>query len=101
MFLSRGDRDLGVHGKRIGRQKGEKPRNFKLTPYKEIIGSYMNQGRSVYSLAKEFGVRWSTMKNFITVNMYIEPLPPLESRPRKHGHPTKREVEWFRSHGEE
>lgn len=90
-----------AHGKRIGRQKGEKPRNFKLTPYKEIIGSYMNQGRSVYSLAKEFGVRWSTMKNFITVNMYIEPLPPLESRPRKHGHPTKREVEWFCSHGEE
>ena len=90
-----------AHGKRIGRQKGEKPRNFKLTPYKSRIYNSIQEGRSVYSLAKEYGVRWLTMKNFVTVNMFIEQLPPLESRPRKHGHPTKREVEWFRSHGEE
>ena len=85
-------------GKRIGRQPGEKPHYFKLTPYKKIIIGYIKEGWSINSMAKEFGVRWSTMKNFITVNMYIKPLPPLRSRPRKHGHPTRRELEWFEKH---
>ena len=89
-----------ANGKRIGRQPGEKPHYFKLTPYKKIIIGYMNEGWSINSMAKEFGVRWSTMKNFITVNMYIKPLPPLDSRPRKHGHPTRRELEWFETHKE-
>ena len=87
-------------GKRIGRQPGEKPHYFKLTPYKKIIIGYIKEGWSINSMAKEFGVRWSTMKNFITVNMYIKPLPPLRSRPRKHGHPTRRELEWFEKHRE-
>ena len=89
-----------AQGKRIGRQPGEKPRYFKLTPYKQQINSYLKQGRSVYSMAKEFGVRWSTMKNFITVNRFINPPPPLKKRPRKHGHPTRRELEWFEKHAE-
>lgn len=89
-----------ARGKRIGRQPGEKPHYYKLTPYKKIIKTYVKQGRSIYSMAKEFNVRWTTMKNFITVNMYIKPLPPLKSRPRKHGHPTRRELEWFEKHPE-
>lgn len=89
------------HGKRIGRQPGEKPHYYKLTPYKSRIKNYIQEGRSIYSMAKEFNVRWTTMKNFIKVNMYIEPLPPLESRPRKHGHPTRREIEWFEAHAGE
>ena len=89
-----------ANGKRIGRQPGEKPHYFKLTPYKKIIIGYIKAGRTVNSMAKEFGVRWSTMKNFITVNMYIKPLPPLRNRPRKHGHPTRRELEWFETHRE-
>lgn len=88
-------------GKRIGRQKGEKPHYFKLTPYKEQINRYIQEGRTINSLSKEFGVKWLTMKKFITINRFIEPLPPLTSMPRKHGHPTRREIEWFEKHAGE
>ena len=87
-------------GKRIGRQPGEKPHYFKLTPYKEIIITYLQQGRTINSMANEFNVKWATMRNFVRENMFIEPLPPLEGRPRKHGHPTRRELEWFETHKE-
>lgn len=85
-------------GKQVGRVKGEKPHYFKLTPHKELIKTYMSQGRSVYSMAHEFGVTWQTMKNFVTVNIFIEPLPPLTECPRRHGHPSRRELEYFRTH---
>lgn len=83
-------------GKKIGRAVGEKPRRFKLTPYKRKIRKYMKEGRSIYGMAKEFGVCWSTMKSFCEVNIYVKPLPPLTEEPRKHGHPTYRELEYFR-----
>lgn len=85
-------------GKRIGRQVGEKPRHFKLTPHKEQIRAYMNEGRSIYSMAKEFKVTWSTMQNFCSTNINIDPLPPLTEKPKKHGHPTYRELEYFHNH---
>lgn len=85
-------------GKRIGRMPGEKPRHFKLTPYKSKIKKYIKEGRSINSMAKEFGVRWQTMKNFCTTNIYIKPLPPLTVEPKKHGHPSYREQEYFRKH---
>lgn len=85
-------------GKRIGRQKGEKPHRFKLTPFKNKIKRYIKEGRTINSMAKEFGVRWQTMKNFCSVNIYIKPLPPLTEEPRKHGHPSYREIEWFKKH---
>lgn len=87
------------NGKRIGRQKGEKPRYFKLTPYKDKIKYYLNEGRSINSMAKEFKVMWITMKNFCNENIYIEPLPPLKERPKKHGHLSKREAEYFEKYG--
>ena len=83
-------------GKRIGRNVGEKPTRFKLTPYKTKIRKYMKEGRSINSMAKEFGVRWQTMKNYCTVNIKVKPLPPLVEEPKKHGHPTYREQEYFR-----
>ena len=83
-------------GKRIGRQKGEKPHYFKLTPYRSKIKRYMKEGRTINSMAVEFGVRWNTMKTFCTTNIYVKPLPPLTAEPKKHGHPTRREIEWFR-----
>ena len=49
-------------------------------------------------MAEEYGVSWLTMKNFITVNIYAKPLPPLRKEPKKHGHPTKRELEYFERH---
>lgn len=85
-------------GKRIGRQPGEKPHWFKLTPYRSIIRRYMKEGRSINSMAKEFGVQWTTMKNFCNVNIKIKPLPPLTSEPKRHGHPTRREIDWFKKH---
>lgn len=85
-------------GKRIGRQKGEKPHYFKLTPYRAKIKRYMKEGRTINSMANEFGVKWTTMKNFCTTNIFIKPLPPLESEPKRHGHPTRREIEWFKKH---
>lgn len=85
-------------GKRIGRQKGEKPHYFKLTPYRAKIKRYMKEGRTINSMANEFGVKWKTMKNFCTTNIYIKPLPPLESEPKRHGHPTRREIDWFKKH---
>lgn len=85
-------------GKRIGRQKGEKPHYFKLTPYKAKIKRYMKEGRSINSMAREFGVKWKTMNDFCKVNIKIKPLPPLTSEPKRHGHPTRRESEWFKKH---
>lgn len=85
-------------GKRIGRQKGEKPRYFKLTPYREQIRNHLAEGRNINFIARTYNVRWKTASDFIKVNMYIEDLPPLTSEPRRHGHPSRRELEWFRSH---
>ena len=85
-------------GKKIGRSLGEKPRHFKLSPYKTRIKKYIKEGRSINSMANEFGVNWQTMKNFCTVNIKVKPLPPLLEEPKKHGHPTYREIEYFRKH---
>ena len=54
------------NGKRIGRQKGEQVYNVKLRPYQRQIKRKVNKGRSINSLAREYGVTWSTMKQFIT-----------------------------------
>lgn len=85
-------------GKKIGRAKGEKPHYYKLTPYKAEIEKAIEEKQSVNSLAVEYGVRWQTMKNFIKINRHVKPLPPLTEKPRKHGHPTHRELEYFKNH---
>lgn len=85
-------------GKKIGRVKGEKPHYYKLTPFKAEIEKELTEKKSINSLAVKYGVRWQTMKNFIMINRFIKPLPPLTEKPRKHGHPTHRELEYFRKH---
>lgn len=87
-------------GKKIGRALGEKPHRFKLTPYKSRIKRYIKEGRRLNSMAKEFGVRWTTMRNFCKVNIFVRPLPPLMEEPKKHGHPTYRELQWFKKNGD-
>lgn len=87
-----------LKGKRIGRQQGETPHWFKLSPYRLKIKRYMKEGRSINSMAKEFGVTWQTMNNYCKKNINVKPLAPLTSEPKKHGHPTRREIEWFRKH---
>lgn len=55
-----------LKGKKIGRQKGDIIYNVKLRPYQRQIKKKVKEGRSINSLAKEYNVRWSTMKKFIT-----------------------------------
>lgn len=73
----------------------------KLRKYqKSICRKYDRQHKSIYSLAKEYSVTWTTMKRFLTKFRYQTPPPPLVERPRRHGHPSYREIQWFRAHGE-
>lgn len=55
-----------LKGKRAGRRKGEIVYNVKLRPYQRQIKKKFKEGKSVNSLAKEYNVRWSTMKNFLS-----------------------------------
>ncbi len=55
-------------GKRIGRLKGQKPKRYKLTGKAAYIRREREKGRSKNSLAKELGVQWSTMQNFMKMN---------------------------------
>ena len=75
-------------GKRIGRQKGEMVYNVKLRPYQDDIMTAFKNGASINSLSRKYQVKWSTMQRFIK---YF-------SKPKKHGHPTKAEIEWFETH---
>lgn len=54
------------NGKQLGRKKGEIVYNVKLRPYQKQIKSKFKNGQSINSLAKEYNVKWSTMKKFIT-----------------------------------
>ena len=85
-------------GKRIGRQQGEKPHYFKLTPYREEIRERIKHGETINHMAESYSVSWLTMSNFCKINIYVEPLPPLTEEPKKHGHPTRREIEYFKTH---
>ena len=84
-------------GKRIGRQKGEAVYYVKLRKYQADIMSKADKGQSINSLAKEYNVRWGTMKNFIVRFSKMKKPRPLRVKPKKHGHPTYRELEYFRN----
>ena len=55
-------------GKRIGREKGQKPKRYKLTGKAVYIRRERDKGQSKNSLAKELGVQWSTMQSFMKAN---------------------------------
>ena len=85
-----------ANGKRIGRQKGETVFFVKLRKYEtELMDLYKN-GASVNSLAVRYDVRWTTVKRFITEYSKMKRPCPLLEKPKKHGHPTYRELEWFK-----
>lgn len=84
-------------GKRIGRQKGEAVYYVKLRKYQADIMNKTDKGQSINSLAKEYNVRWGTMKNFIVRFSKMKKPRPLRVKPKKHGHPTYRELEYFRN----
>ena len=85
-------------GRFPGRKKGQKPYYTKLRFSQKEIESKYKSGRTILSLSKEYKVTWATMRNFLYegINM-IEP-PPLTECPRRHGHPSRREIEYFKSH---
>lgn len=83
-------------GKRIGRQKGETVYYVKLRKYEADIMSKADKGQSINSLAREYNVQWGTMKNFIIRFSKMKKPRPLRVRPKKHRHPTYRELEYFR-----
>ena len=82
-------------GKQIGRLPGQKPNYYKLTPYRYKIKRALKEGRSKLSIAKEFGVTWVTLDRFVRLHMNDKLPPPLTERPKKHGHPTIRELKYF------
>lgn len=84
-------------GKRIGRQKGEAVYYVKLRKYQADIMNKADKGQSINSLAKEYNVRWGTMRNFIVRFSKMKKPRPLRVKPKKHGHPTYRELEYFRN----
>ena len=53
------------------------------------------EGKSIYFIAKKYGVKWETAKRFVNVFMNMEKPKPLSSRPKKHGHPSILELEYF------
>lgn len=56
---------LEKNGKQIGRKKGVSPKVFKLSGKKNSIKKRLIIGESINSLAKNYNVTWTTMKNFI------------------------------------
>ncbi|MBR0496214.1 MAG: recombinase family protein [Treponema sp.] len=86
-------------GKQIGRKKGQKPHFYKLTPYRYMIRRYLKEGRSKLSIARELGVTWCTLDRFIKEHLYDKPPKPLSECPKRHGHPTVLERNWFKKHG--
>ena len=85
-------------GKQIGRLPGQKPNYYRLTPYRYKIKRYLKAGRSKLSIAKELGVTWVTLDRFIRLHLNDKLPPPLTERPKKHGHPTIREQQYFANH---
>lgn len=83
-----------ANGKRVGRQKGDKVYFVKLRRHESELMALYRGGASVNSLAKRYGVRWATAKAFITKFSKMKRPKPLTEKPRKHGHPTYRELEW-------
>lgn len=82
-------------GKQIGRLPGQRPRYYKLTPYRYKIKRWLKDGRSKLSIARECGVTWCTLNRFIKDHLNDKLPKPLTERPKKHGHPTILEKQWF------
>ena len=85
-------------GKQIGKRKGDIPYYVKLRKYQSEIVEKRKNGGSILGLAKEYKVTWKTMQNFLNVRIYQKPPAPLTECPRRHGHPSYREIEYFRTH---
>jgi DNA invertase Pin-like site-specific DNA recombinase len=87
-----------ANGKQIGRRKGETIYHVKLRKYeKQIMRDYKNH-KSINSIATKYNVNWITVKRFIDIYSKMPKPIPLTERPKKHGHPTYAELEYFKTH---
>lgn len=87
-----------ANGKQIGRRKGETIYHVKLRKYeKQIMRDYKNH-KSINSIATKYNVNWITVKRFIDIYLKMPKPIPLTERPKKHGHPTYAELEYFKTH---
>lgn len=84
-----------ANGKRVGRRKGDKVYYVKLRKYEAEIMDLYRKGASINFLARKYGVRWATAKAFVTKCSKMKRPKPLSEKPKKHGHPTYRELEWL------
>ncbi len=84
-----------ANGKRVGRQKGDKVYFVKLRKYESELMELYRNGASVNFLARKYNVRWATAKAFVTKYSKMKRPKPLAEKPKKHGHPSYRELEWF------
>ena len=87
-------------GKQIGKRKGDIPYYVKLRPYQAEIVAKRKNGGTILGLAKQYKVTWKTMQSFLNKRIYQTPPAPLLECPKRHGHPTYRELEYFRTHGD-
>lgn len=87
-------------GKQIGKRKGDIPYYVKLRPYQAEIIKKRNNGGTILGLAKQYKVTWKTMDSFLSYRIFQTPPAPLLERPKRHGHPSYRELEYFRTHGD-
>ncbi len=87
-------------GKQIGKRKGDIPYYVKLRPYQAEIIAKRKNGGTILGLAKQYNVTWKTMQSFLNKRIFQTPPAPLLERPKRHGHPTYRELEYFRTHGD-
>ena len=85
-------------GKQIGKRKGDIPYYVKLRPYQAEIVAKRKNGGTILGLAKQYNVTWKTMQSFLNKRIYQVPPPPLKECPRRHGHPSYREIQYFNTH---
>lgn len=87
-----------ANGKQIGHPKGYRLYNCKLREHEAEIRSHVAAGGSVYAISRKYKVKWQTAKRFITDFMDMPKPAPLTTPPKKHGHPSKAELEYFATH---
>lgn len=84
-------------GKQLGHPKGYKLYNCKLRCYEKEIRQYLKDGKSIYFIAKKYGTKWDTAKRFITNFLDMDKPEPIVEKPKKHGHPSKQEIDYFKN----
>lgn len=87
-----------ANGKQIGHPKGYKLYNCKLRPHEKEIKEHIAKGGSIYWIATTYKVKWQTAKRFVQEFMDMKPPKPISNSPKKHGHPSKFEIEYFKNH---